>query len=74
MNNYKLGDAHVGKSALTSMFHTGGSSYPKNYVMVRNPIYLHQIGLNLPPNIILTINCCINIFLFKHRQLGWIFV
>lgn len=28
-----VGDAHVGKSALISMFHSGGSSFPKQYVM-----------------------------------------
>jgi transport family protein 27 len=29
-----VGDACVGKTALTSVFHSGGSIYPKNYVMV----------------------------------------
>ena len=28
-----VGDAHVGKSAITQMFHSGGHNYPKNYVM-----------------------------------------
>ena len=28
-----VGDATVGKSALISMFHSGGASYPKQYVM-----------------------------------------
>lgn len=28
-----VGDAHVGKSALISMFHSGGSQFPKQYVM-----------------------------------------
>mmetsp|Transcript_27638 Transcript_27638/g.88899 ORF Transcript_27638/g.88899 Transcript_27638/m.88899 type:complete len:203 (+) Transcript_27638:17-625(+) len=28
-----VGDPTVGKSALTQMFHTGGSVFPKNYVM-----------------------------------------
>jgi GTPase SAR1 family protein len=29
-----VGDACVGKTALTQVFNTGGSSYPKNYIMV----------------------------------------
>ena len=29
-----VGDAHVGKSAVKEMFHSGGQHYPKNYVMV----------------------------------------
>jgi hypothetical protein len=29
-----LGDACVGKSALTQVFESGGSTYPKNYLMV----------------------------------------
>jgi transport family protein 27 len=28
-----VGDAHVGKSAITQMFNSGGQNYPKNYVM-----------------------------------------
>lgn len=28
-----LGDACVGKTALTQVFHSGGSTYPKNYLM-----------------------------------------
>ena len=28
-----IGDAGVGKTALVSMFHSGGQSFPKNYVM-----------------------------------------
>ena len=28
------GDACVGKSALTQVFHSGGPTYPKNYLMV----------------------------------------
>ena len=28
-----VGDAAVGKTALISMFHSGGQSFPKNYVM-----------------------------------------
>lgn len=28
-----VGDAHVGKSALVQMFHSGGTTYPRNYVM-----------------------------------------
>ena len=28
-----LGDASVGKTALTQVFHSGGSTYPKNYLM-----------------------------------------
>ena len=28
-----MGDPAVGKSALTHMFHSGGQSFPKNYVM-----------------------------------------
>ena len=28
-----VGDACVGKSALTQVFHSGGSTYPKNYLM-----------------------------------------
>lgn len=30
------GDACVGKSALTQVFHSGGPTYPKNYLMVRD--------------------------------------
>ena len=29
-----VGDACVGKSALTQVFHSGGGTYPKNYLMV----------------------------------------
>lgn len=29
------GDACVGKTALTQVFQSGGSTYPKNYIMVR---------------------------------------
>lgn len=29
-----VGDACVGKTALTQVFNTGGSSYPKSYMMV----------------------------------------
>jgi GTPase SAR1 family protein len=28
-----LGDPCVGKTALTQVFHSGGSTYPKNYLM-----------------------------------------
>ena len=28
-----VGDSTVGKSALVQMFHSGGSTYPRNYVM-----------------------------------------
>lgn len=31
-----VGDAAVGKSALTQMFHSDSAHYPKNYVMVRS--------------------------------------
>lgn len=30
-----VGDACVGKTALTQVFNSGGSTYPKNYIMVR---------------------------------------
>jgi GTPase SAR1 family protein len=29
-----VGDACVGKTAITQVFNSGGSTYPKNYVMV----------------------------------------
>ena len=28
-----VGDSHVGKTALVKMFHSGGSDYPKKYIM-----------------------------------------
>jgi hypothetical protein len=34
-NNFVAGDACVGKTALTQVFQSGGSTYPKNYMMVR---------------------------------------
>ena len=30
-----IGDASVGKSAITQVFHSDGSHFPKNYSMVR---------------------------------------
>lgn len=30
-----VGDATVGKTALAQVFQSGGSTYPKNYMMVR---------------------------------------
>lgn len=32
-----VGDGAVGKTAITQMLHSGGQTYPKNYVMVRHP-------------------------------------
>jgi GTPase SAR1 family protein len=28
-----VGDAHVGKTAMIKMFHSGGSEFPKKYIM-----------------------------------------
>ena len=38
-----VGDAHVGKSAVKEMFHSGGQHYPKNYVMVRTQDLLARL-------------------------------
>ena len=46
-----VGDACVGKTALTQVFHSGGSTYPKNYVMVN----VHDTKTNIVLIIIQTI-------------------
>lgn len=35
-----VGDACVGKTSITQVFNSGGSTYPKNYVMVNYFTYL----------------------------------
>lgn len=36
-----IGDDTVGKSALTQVFHSDGTHYPKNYLMVCKSSYLN---------------------------------
>ena len=43
-----VGDACVGKTALTQVFHSGGSTYPKNYIMVSADLSrVHICGYNV---------------------------
>ena len=40
-----IGDACVGKTALTQVFQSGGSTYPKNYLMVIFLCFVFELNL-----------------------------
>lgn len=39
-----VGDACCGKTALTQVFLSGGTDYPKNYMMVKNEVIIFTYG------------------------------
>ncbi|CAN0332954.1 unnamed protein product, partial [Phaeothamnion confervicola] len=44
-----VGDAYVGKTALTQMFHSGGVNYPKNYIMTIGVEFcVRQVNITAP--------------------------
>ena len=42
-----VGDACVGKSAITQVFQSGGSTYPKNYLMVSQSVKHTRVGTSI---------------------------
>lgn len=67
-----VGDAHVGKTALVQMFHSGGHNFPKNYVMTLNTDFCVKV-VNIPDT-----NASVELFLhdsagqsvFNQREMG----
>mmetsp|Transcript_40150 Transcript_40150/g.71465 ORF Transcript_40150/g.71465 Transcript_40150/m.71465 type:complete len:225 (-) Transcript_40150:189-863(-) len=53
-----VGDACVGKSALTQMFHSGGHTYPKNYIMTIGVDFCVK-QVNIPES-----NAAVELYLF----------
>lgn len=49
-----IGDACVGKTALTQVFHSGGSTYPKNYLMTTGAEFcVKQVPLPGPTELVI---------------------